>query len=562
MIRWQSLREHVRPALKPRSLPSARLIALASGLVALACIGLAGWIIEQSRTAALTGAEIAARNLTITLARSAARSLDAADLAIRLSADAAIREHLVGPALDQRLADLVRAAPQLAALRIYDGVGRPVAASDGAPASLPGLPGGARTDGEPWLVGGTRDPSLDGQAPIALARRIAGAGGVVVAAIRPGVFRQLWDTLDLGPDGAMALWSQDGQLMVGMPGAAGLTIAAPSLRHAPGGVVVAAAPDGVRRLVAYRRVDGYPFVVAVGIGLADALADWRLTRALVGGAGLVLAAASLLFGWFGVRDLRARALTARRIDQTVAELTQAREAAEQSNRAKTQFLARMSHELRTPMNAILGFSDVISRAMFGPLDDRYRQYGRDIHQSGQHLLALINDILDFSKIEAGRRELTAERIDLAGAVAETLRIEGPAIDAAGLALEVSLGDPPATLVADRRAIVQMLLNLLSNSVKFTPHGGRIRITAARTGEGLVLAVQDTGIGIAPKDHARVLEPFGQVADTATDQRSGTGLGLSIVKSLMELHGGRIVLDSELGAGTTISLWFPPWRVVI
>jgi len=236
--------------------------------------------------------------------------------------------------------------------------------------------------------------------------------------------------------------------------------------------------------------------------------------------------------------------------------------AESANQAKSEFLANMSHELRTPLNAINGFSEMMAEEMFGPLGDkRYKGYARDILSSGQHLLALINDILDMSKIEAGKMSLHLEPLAVADVVEDAMRLIRNRADAAGLTMLVD-ADPDVPLVeADYRAVKQVLLNLLSNALKFTPRGGRItiavdRLPAGDTQERLKIAVADTGIGIAESDLARLAKPFEQIESQHSKTQQGTGLGLALTKSLVELHGGMLEIKSKPGAGTTVSFTLP------
>ena len=237
--------------------------------------------------------------------------------------------------------------------------------------------------------------------------------------------------------------------------------------------------------------------------------------------------------------------------------------AEGANKAKSEFLANMSHELRTPLNAINGFSEIMVHEMFGPLgDDRYKEYSRDILSSGQHLLALINDILDMSKIEAGKMNLKLEPLHLDEVVEDTVRLMRNRAETAGLRLIVDL--PPLPLIeADYRALKQVLLNLLSNALKFTPRGGRVTISAstepAASGEQMRISVADTGIGIAKEDLKRLAKPFEQIENQHAKTQQGTGLGLALTKSLVEMHDGRLTLESEPGVGTTVSVILPVRR---
>lgn len=240
----------------------------------------------------------------------------------------------------------------------------------------------------------------------------------------------------------------------------------------------------------------------------------------------------------------------------------ARAAAEDASRAKSQFLANMSHELRTPLNAIIGFSEVISREVFGPIEnEKYHQYSGDIHSSGQHLLALINDILDLSKIEAGQYSIFEEQVDL-GVVAEDChKLLELRASVNGVAIEQRFGAAVPTLRADKRAIRQIWLNLLTNAVKFAPAGSHVYMVADYLPDGsFIVGVHDEGPGIAPDELEKVLETFGQGTEGIARPGSGTGLGLSIVKGLAEAHGGTFVLESELGMGTRAHVAFPIERI--
>jgi two-component system cell cycle sensor histidine kinase PleC len=230
--------------------------------------------------------------------------------------------------------------------------------------------------------------------------------------------------------------------------------------------------------------------------------------------------------------------------------------AEGANKAKSEFLANMSHELRTPLNAINGFSEIMVGEMFGPLGDRrYQGYATDILNSGQHLLALINDILDMSKIEAGKMNLRIEPTSLDEVVEGSVRLVRDRADAAGLDLRVELPLLPE-VDADYRALKQVMLNLLSNALKFTPRGGQVTLTATQEDGRVRVSVKDNGIGISEEDLGRLARPFEQAESQLVKTQQGSGLGLALTKSLIELHGGRLELSSQVGVGTEASFTLP------
>ncbi len=228
---------------------------------------------------------------------------------------------------------------------------------------------------------------------------------------------------------------------------------------------------------------------------------------------------------------------------------------EAASRHKSEFLANMSHELRTPLNAVIGFSEVLIQRMFGALNDKQDEYLKDIYASGQHLLSLINDILDLSKIEAGRMELEPADFDLPSAIDNALILVRERATRRGITLGRHLDEGLGTIRGDERKVKQVLLNLLSNALKFTPEGGRIDVRAALHGGVAEVSVADTGVGIAPEDQAAVFEEFRQVG-TADRKVEGTGLGLALSQKFVELHGGRIWVDSELGRGSTFTFTLP------
>jgi len=248
-----------------------------------------------------------------------------------------------------------------------------------------------------------------------------------------------------------------------------------------------------------------------------------------------------------VRDITAR----RQIEARLAE----------ASKAKSEFLARMSHELRTPLNAIIGFSELIRDAVIAPIDARYREYGGDIHNAGRHLLNIVNDILDIAKIEDGRLELREEIISIADSVEACRRVVAVMADAAAVTLTTESASSLPRIRCDQMRFRQILLNLMSNAVKFTPAGGEVKVYASIDAEGVIVAVTDTGIGMHPEQIAIALEPFRQIEGPMSRRFDGTGLGLPLAKALVELHGGRLQIDSVPDQGTTVRIILPRERLL-
>ncbi|HEX8901216.1 PAS domain-containing sensor histidine kinase [Vitreimonas sp.] len=244
-----------------------------------------------------------------------------------------------------------------------------------------------------------------------------------------------------------------------------------------------------------------------------------------------------------------------RIKALAKEAHEERQKAEEASRAKSTFLANMSHELRTPLNAVIGFSEIMSKELFGPIgNEQYKQYSSDIFDSGNHLLDLINDILDMAKIEANKLTLTPRPLDPSVAIDQAVRLTKRKAEEKGLSIVVDAEDLPE-IEADHRAVKQILLNLLSNAVKFTDHGA-IMVHARGTNTGLTLRVVDTGCGIPPEHLPRLARPFEQVEEELTRNNHGTGLGLALTKSLAEMHGGKLSIQSEVGRGTIVTVTLP------
>ncbi len=334
----------------------------------------------------------------------------------------------------------------------------------------------------------------------------------------------------------------------------------------------------------YRRTVGLLIAFSLGgLGCAVVLVGWITTRFVIRPLTKITdAMGRLTLGDLQVviedvdrRDeigVLARALKVFRehgiaLRQHEAELRAARDAAIVADRAKSEFLANMSHELRTPLNAVIGFAELMRDEVFGKLgNDRYRGYAADIQSSAAHLLAIINDILDLAKIDAGSMDLHESHVDLGALCTASLTIIGPRALKAGIAVDADAVPKHAMIWADERLLKQAVINLLSNAVKFSPQGDVVRLAVVMgdgggsDGEGPIeISIADHGIGMCKEDIPRVVKPFVQIDGALQRRYDGTGLGLPLTKSIVEIHGGELEIDSAPGVGTTVTIRLPPSR---
>jgi|GEM_PF-1498069 len=422
--------------------------------------------------------------------------------------------------------------------------------------------GGGLLVGQLYFTSSRNDGAQAAYLPVAV--RIATEGKVIgyaAAVIKLDFFSRFFATIDVGASGNVELWSAEGVLMA----AAGNSktqvgqINADAAQRLPG---LEQKSDGAREL-AYAVSDGYsrrvqaagmipnaPMALSVMLEGADYLASWRDSRNRVGLGILVLVVAMASTGVFIFTQLR-------RSELNEMELRQAKAAAEEANEAKSRFLAHMSHEFRTPLNAIMGFSEIIKNKVLGEgVSPVYVSYADHIHKSGEHLLNIVNDILDMAKIESGIQPLHAEKISVGGVTEAAVAFVDRLASERGLRIAVNVPVNLPQVIADERYLRQVLINLLTNAVKFSAPGLDVVIEARRHAKGLDIVVRDHGPGIDAAIMRRIGEPFLQGNPSVTRTGQGAGLGLSICKQYMDLLGGELLIASESN-GTTASVRFPP-----
>ncbi|MEA1674338.1 ATP-binding protein [Nitrospirillum sp. BR 11163] len=337
------------------------------------------------------------------------------------------------------------------------------------------------------------------------------------------------------------------------------------LSKAPSGLFESMSPlDRRVRIAAYDSLPDFGLVILAGVDRQVVMQGWRDRSMITAGFAAVAALAILVLTWGALALLGRHEAQRRQLAQALNDRAREeaqRRAAEAAANDRAAFLANLSHELRTPLTAVIGYSSLMAAETLGPLGSgQYRDHATAIRDSGRHLLTLINDILDHAKAEAGQVALKEAPVDLAATARFALEVLAPKAREGGVLLSADIDAPARWLTADETRLKQILINVLTNAVKFTPAGGSVAVRASLGGGGdVVLRVEDTGIGIAPEDQARVLEPFQQVAGQNAAQ--GTGLGLPLTKRLVELHGGTLRLFSAPGVGTVVEIRLPGGRVM-
>jgi signal transduction histidine kinase len=405
--------------------------------------------------------------------------------------------------------------------------------------------------------------------------------GVLVILIRAEALTALHRSIDLGPNGTMALAGLDHRIRARFNAESpkgdrgiGMSIAGAPLPEVvepgtEGTFTRAGEIDGIVRIFAYARIGAYPLIVTVGLDKEQELAAARAhTIAFL----LVAAATTVMLAGLAaylLREIRKGAVhqaelaTERvKLEQVNADLRQSVEQVEAASQAKSLFLANMSHELRTPLNAIIGYSQVIRDEIFGPAAaSRYKEYASDVVNSGEHLLRIISDILDTAKLEAGKMELEEDICSFSAIIDASVSQVRMAAERKNIRLIAAEAESLPAFYGDELRLGQVLINLLSNAVKFTGSGDSVSVGGTQAPNGdIVITVEDTGVGMSPEEVAVALEPFEQVDSSYAKRHGGTGLGLPLAKRLVELHGGSLTIRSTPGVGSSVLVRLPANRV--
>jgi signal transduction histidine kinase len=533
--------------------------------------GLFYWHTQAVREVTLTRAGATALSQSRILREHAEQAFTAALIALRsldgqpgvegIQAGADSRNHHL------RLRQLRDSSPLFEGIGVVDERGRLSASADSDPPPVPGLDLSDRdyfihhrdTPGSDPLFGAPVASRPSGVRAIPVSRRLDDEQGrfrgVVAARLRPSYFEDLYGSV--GADG-VALILGDSTIMASVPPANDVEIrklvsASPAARRGvpdDGLSEYHPEPDSEGQLIGYSRSRIFPLGVVVAFDMAKLLAQWRADRNTLTALAAMCTLALFLLSAVLLRR------THRQWRLTVA-LESAMVAAEAANRSKSEFLAHMSHELRTPLNAINGFSEVMATQMFGPLGNaRYIDYARIIRNSGQHLLSVINNILDLAKVDAGRWEIDPEPVSLADVARDVCDLTKGRAEASSVTLRTELPPGLPVVTTDRRLLLQVLTNLTTNGIKFTPPQGTVTISAAVAANMLEITVTDTGCGMSASDIERVLEPFGRANSALARKHHDTGLGLPLSKRFVEMIGGRLEINSVVNQGTRATVHLP------
>jgi signal transduction histidine kinase len=551
-----------------------RWLLILSAVVVIGVLGLVGWMVADSRRIALDQAKLDAGNLLALLDEDVRQTVETYDLALQSVVSGL--EDKETPASGRQAQQLLLLARSATAtypgrIAVLDAAGAVVLSSGSSPADdawLGHSPAFAFHAGQRWMgphvSGPYRDPHR-GTWVLVISRRLespGGAfGGVALGTLDLGYLRNLLYSISLSANDEIALWDFDHNLVVARPyvdhdvgtHASDLGLFDHLDRVLQGHYeAVPSATEGVR-MVSFRQVGQLPLVLSEIRLKSDVLSEWRQRAFIASLGGVVLTLVALALGIASALEIRRRAAAERAVKA-------AQGVAEAASQAKSRFLAVMSHELRSPLHAVIGFSDLIVNQSAGPIGDRrYLSYAEDIRASATHLLELMTEVLDHAKAEAGHLELIEEPVDLAQVIGFAVRMLKPRADDAGV--EIDAHRTVCAVMGDERRLRQIMINLLTNAVKFTPAGGRVAIDCRECVDdgGISIDVTDTGIGIAEADLERIFEPFERLGGSGGPE--GSGLGLPLTRRLVELHGGDIHVASRLGVGTTITIDLPPARTI-
>ncbi len=555
-----------------------RIIAAGAGLIAIAIVG-AGLSLWDLKRSAIEAARAEIANLGTVLAGELSRSMESVDLVlgettqriahVGAASSEEFRREMASEPTHDFLVNRLQALPQLSALFLTDAMGVQVNSSNFWPVPPVDLTNSGflaeaqHVSADSLVIAAPAKSWSTGRWALFVSRRIESRAGLFLGTVQAMIELHYLDafykTIGLPENGSVAIFRRDGTLLFRHPSTGGLLgtkvpqdSAWYDMVARGGGTYEAAAyVDGVVREIAVNPIKGYPLVITVTVPKHAALAPWRRQAAFIGlGTVCAVVMFAILFASLAVQFGR--------LERSRQALATALTTTERADRAKSDFLGRMSHELRTPLNAIIGFSEVMTCGVFGPLGSpRYLEYAEDIHRSGVFLHDLISDMLDMVKIEAGHRTLQLEPFAFAHELEETLRMIRPRAEKGEVAVGLEVVDPPAVLTADRRAFKQIVLNLIGNAVKFTPPGGTVTVRLSSVRDDAVLQVIDTGYGMSPTHLAKLGTPFFRAEDNPhAASTEGTGLGIALTKSLVELHGWRVEFASQLGRGTTVTVTMP------
>jgi len=570
------------PFLRSRHLP--RLIFWSGSVLIIGMIALFGGAIVWLHQQALRDAESRLSQLNLVLTEQVERSFQSIDTVLQTIAAVAARGDVFDMPVSSRmqgfLANQVQSSPHVRSFLVMNRDGDLIIDASNP---VPRVYNGSDRENFQFLksamsndvhIAAPLQGRLSGEWLFTVSRRLEGPDGeftgIIAAVVDIRYFAKFFESVNLGDDSRITLWRDDGTFLVGTPFVEPrlglkheeMTAWIASLGGRKTGVLRQnGMVSGEKRMVSYNLMKSYPALVQVSRSIDGILASWRGEAYALGLFAALAVLVLCAIGWVLLAMARAQEHLLLSAHEARAHAEYASKLAERANRQKTKFFSAVSHDLRTPLCTISGFSDLMLAGHAGALTEKARDYVENIQNCGKYLLELLNDLLDMGKIEAGRLTLSEDEFALRSVVLDCLRQSSALSTAARVALapyqEAEFG-----LRADPLRMRQMLFNLLSNAIKFTPAGGRVEVASARDADGsLRISIIDSGIGMSGEEIKTALEPYGQVRNDFTRTREGTGLGLPLVNALVDMHGGRLEIESEPGAGTTVTVVMPAHRVL-